>query len=107
MISSIVSKLLEKTKDSKLTWKKNPSKELSYSAILDTKTIVIEQIVTVENNSIDNLFYLIVKTNDTIELIEKVSMGTISALIKEIRNIQLNSDFSVLSEEINSKLDNL
>ena len=109
---SLIPKLVEKTQAGKITWTKAFNCEFRYiSSTLDSNKISIEQIPTIGENTLDAFYYIkLFDVKDDIpvlELMEKIEIGKLSALLKEVRNQVLHTRYSEKIDGLKTFLDTL
>ena len=109
---ALIPKLLEKTQQGKIGWRKSPTSDLNYMAEnINGHAISIEQIVCAEGTALET-FYFIKLWNTSkelpfIEFMEKVEVSKISALIKEVRSSLINKNYTSKLDELKNYLDTL
>ena len=106
MITNLIPQILEKTKSGKITWVANKNSDLCYlsNRIDSNRVIRIEQIMSTNDGNPDMQYFMFLLNGDVCEFVEKVTMGNISSLIKEIRQTHLSQDFKTTLDELTNAL---
>lgn len=115
LLSANIPKFLEKTKESKITWVNDYSKD-SYRGVFHNSPyfLLIEMVPLVSpDHPPENAYFLkLAKEGQgggigSINAVERVTIQALSGLLKEIRQYLLSSDIAHHMEMLNSDLDKL
>ncbi len=109
---SLIPKLIEKTQQGKISWVKGDTCEFQYiSSDINFNRIHIEQIPSVNENTVEPIYYVklfsLKLQEPTLEFMEKVEIGKISGLLKEVRNQVLHKNYSTKLDELKNYLETL